>query len=52
MYRSRCRPREEEVKAWLQNGQFRSLAAFVPLWLAPFAPVLVEDEGVDAPAGV
>ena len=41
MYRSRWRPSDEEVKAWLQNGQLRSLGALVdestllsrPFWL-------------------
>ena len=27
MYRSRCLPREEEVKGWAQKGQLRSLGA-------------------------
>lgn len=27
MYRSKCRPREDDVKAWLQNGQFLSFGA-------------------------
>lgn len=31
IYRSRWRPRLEEVKAWPQNGQLRSFGAFRPL---------------------
>lgn len=34
MYKSRCRPREEDVKDWWQNGQLRSLGTdtFAGVW--------------------
>lgn len=48
MYRSRCRPKLEDVKAWLQNGHLRSLDDPVPFALSVSACDAGEDGVVSA----